>query len=143
MDRKIRTLLIEDSAFMRILLSDLLKRDSYIELVGTAMNGFDGVKKARQLLPDVIVTDMMMQEFDGLYVVQQVMKERPVPIILLSSLERADEHIFVALKAGAFDFVDKRNANDVSNGYGALVGKVHEASRVGSIKSNAEPGDRN
>lgn len=142
MDRKIRTLLIEDSAFMRIVLSDLLRRDRAIELVATAVNGLDGVEKARKLLPDVIVTDIVMPDFDGLYVVQQVMKERPVPIILLSSLDRTDEGVFVALKAGAFDFVDKRDANEVSNGYGPLVEKVHEASLITSMKSNAEPGKR-
>jgi len=75
MPHRIRTLLIEDSAFMRIVLSDLLRRDESIQLVATAMNGLDGVIKARTLLPDVIISDMVMPLYDGLFVVEQVMKE--------------------------------------------------------------------
>ena len=106
-DPKIKTLLIEDSGFMRILLSDLLRKDERIEVVGTAKNGLDGVEKVKSLRPDVVITDMVMPQYDGLYVVQQLMKDMPLPIILLSSLDRTDPKIFDALKEGAFDFVDK------------------------------------
>jgi two-component system, chemotaxis family, protein-glutamate methylesterase/glutaminase len=133
MPHRIRTLLIEDSAFMRIVLSDLLRRDASIQLVATAMNGLDGVIKARTLLPDVIVSDMVMPLYDGLFVVEQVMKERPVPIILLSALGRADEKIFVALENGAFDFVDKPKEKEMANGFKTLLEMVHQASMAGCV----------
>lgn len=132
--RKIRTVLIEDSGFMRILLSDLLRRDEHIELVATAVNGFEGVEKVRLLKPDVVVTDMVMPQYDGLYVVQQLMRIMPLPIILLSSLDRADQKIFDALREGAFDFLDKPQGLDGSQGYLPLTKMVREASITDYLK---------
>lgn len=124
---KIRTVLIEDSGFMRILLSDLLRRDESIEVVATASNGLEGVEKVRNLKPDVVITDIVMPQYDGLYVVQQLMREMPLPIILLSSLDRTDQKIFEALKEGAFDFLDKPHGADASAGYLPLTKMVREA----------------
>jgi len=125
---KIKVLLIDDSGFMRIILSDLLRRDETIEVVATAMNGYEGVEKVKTLKPDVVITDMIMPKFDGLYVVQQLMKDIPVPIILLSSLDRTDPRIFDALCEGAFDFIDKPREHEVLEGYSALKTMIREAS---------------
>ncbi len=111
MSQKIRTLLIEDSGLMRILISDLLRRDPKIEVVDTANNGKDGIEKVRMHKPDVVITDMVMPEYDGLYVVQRIMKEMLTPVIVLSALEKTDPKVFDALHAGAFDFVDKPKEN--------------------------------
>lgn len=105
--QKITTVLIEDSGLMRILLADILRSDPEITLLSTAMNGKEGVEKVGQLKPDVVITDMVMPQFDGLYVVKQLMQQHPVPIILLSSLEKKDPQIFDALSAGAFEFINK------------------------------------
>jgi two-component system, chemotaxis family, protein-glutamate methylesterase/glutaminase len=113
--KKIRTLLIEDSAFMRILITDLLRAAPDIELVGAASNGKDGLEKTLDLLPDVVITDMVMPQYDGLFAVKSIMEKRPTPIILLSSLERNDSQVFEALAAGAFDFVEKPKG-DVKEG---------------------------
>ncbi|NER85393.1 MAG: response regulator, partial [Leptolyngbya sp. SIO1D8] len=110
--KRIRTLLIEDSGLMRIMISDILRSDPEIELMGTAKNGKEGFEKAKALQPDVVVTDMVMPEYDGLYAVKQIMKEIPTPIILLSSLEKTNSQIFDALDAGAMDFVDKPQGRD-------------------------------
>ncbi|MBS1509027.1 MAG: chemotaxis-specific protein-glutamate methyltransferase CheB [Bacteroidetes bacterium] len=131
---KIKTLLIEDSGFMRILLSDLLRKDDQIELVATATNGLDGVDKVKLLKPDVVITDMIMPQFDGLFVVQHLMKDMPLPIILLSSLDRTDPKIFDALKEGAFDFVDKPQEQQVAEGYPPLMHMVREASLTDYVK---------
>lgn len=109
---KIKTLLIEDSGLMRIMISDALRCDPDIEVVGTAINGKDGLNKVKALRPDVVVTDMMMPHFDGLYAVKKIMKEAPLPIILLSSLGRTNPEIFEALNTGAFDFIDKPVTKD-------------------------------
>ncbi len=104
---KISVLVVEDSALMRILLSDIINADESIELVGTAKNGLEGVAKAQKLRPDVIISDMIMPDYDGLYLVKKIMKENPTPVILLSALEKSNELIFDALEQGAFDFLDK------------------------------------
>jgi two-component system chemotaxis response regulator CheB len=104
---RIRTLLIDDSAFMRKVISDIITSDADLDLVGTAANGKEGSDLALQLKPDVVVTDMVMPEYDGMYVVNSVMESRPVPIILLSSLEKTNSRIFDALQSGAFEFIDK------------------------------------
>lgn len=104
---KIRTILIDDSAFMRKVISDIIRTDDSIELVGIANDGRQGSEMAMEQKPDVIITDMVMPDFDGLYVVNSVMEKLPVPIILLSSLEKTDSRIFDALQQGAFDFIDK------------------------------------
>jgi two-component system chemotaxis response regulator CheB len=142
-DPKIKTLLIEDSGFMRILLSDLLRKDQNIELVATAINGLEGVEKVMAFRPDVVITDMVMPQYDGLYVVQQLMKDRPLPIILLSSLDRTDPKIFDALKEGAFDFVDKPQQEQVAQGYDPLTKMIHEASLTDYLKLRQKVKGRN
>lgn len=112
--KKISILIVEDSALMRILLSDIIKADPSIELVGTAKNGKEGIDKARLLMPDVIISDMIMPDYDGVYLVENIMKELPTPVILLSSLEKNDGLVFEALQKGAFDFLDKPK-DDLSN----------------------------
>jgi len=128
---RIRTILIDDSAFMRKVISDIIHSDSTIELVGVAANGQQGSQMALELKPDVVITDMVMPDFDGMYVVSSVMEKRPMPIILLSSLEKTDSRIFDALKHGAFEFIDK--PTDLDSGrirdY-KLLDLIKEASRT-------------
>jgi two-component system chemotaxis response regulator CheB len=138
---KIKTLLIEDSGFMRIFLSDILRKDDRIELIATANNGKEGVEKAMSLKPDVIITDMMMPEYDGLYVVRQLMKEMPLPIILLSTLDRTNPQIFDALREGAFDFLDKPQGKDSI--YQALTQMVVEASMTDYLKLRKKSNGKN
>ena len=112
----IRTLLIEDSAFMRIIITDMLRAEKDIELIGVAKNGKDGVDKTLELRPDVVITDMVMPLYDGLYAVRNIMNRKPTPIILISSLERNDSLVFDALEAGAVDFIDKPKGNIALDG---------------------------
>lgn len=104
---KIRTILIDDSAFMRKVISDIINTDDSIELVGVANDGQQGFQMTLELNPDVVITDIVMPDFDGLFVVNAVMEKKPVPIILLSSLAKNDSRIFEALEYGAFEFIDK------------------------------------
>ncbi|QCK16662.1 chemotaxis-specific protein-glutamate methyltransferase CheB [Mangrovivirga cuniculi] len=103
----VKAVVIDDSGLMRILISDILRSDGRIKVVGTARNGLDGLNKVLETNPDVVITDMVMPSHDGLFLVKEVMKKQPVPVILLSSLERTNEKIFDALEAGAFEFIDK------------------------------------
>ncbi|MBL6447046.1 chemotaxis-specific protein-glutamate methyltransferase CheB [Fulvivirga sp. 29W222] len=129
--KKIKTLLIEDSGLMRIMISDALRSDPEIEVVGTAINGKEGAKMARKLHPDVVVTDMLMPDFNGLFAVKEIMSNNPLPIILLSSLGKTTPEIFDALNAGAFDFIDKpqtKNPEDFKNELKKLKDKIKIAS---------------
>ncbi|QSE97579.1 chemotaxis-specific protein-glutamate methyltransferase CheB [Fulvivirga lutea] len=128
----IKTLVVEDSGLMRILITDILKSDKSISEVQTANNGFEAMQKVRSYQPDVIVTDMVMPEYDGLYLVKEVMKDSPKPIIVLSSLDRTNAQIFDALKYGAFEFVDKPKNGEgfKTNGYYPLVDLVKEAAKI-------------
>lgn len=107
----IQVLLIEDSAFMRIVLSDFLRGVQDIELIDTATNGKEGVEKTVRLQPDVVISDMMMPDFDGVYVVKEIMRRIPTPVLLLSGLEKSSQEVFEALENGAFDFLEKPKGN--------------------------------
>jgi two-component system, chemotaxis family, protein-glutamate methylesterase/glutaminase len=76
MANKIRTLLIDDSPFMRKVIGDIITADAELDLVGTAANGREGSALAVSLKPDVVVTDMVMPEYDGTYLVRSVMDQR-------------------------------------------------------------------
>lgn len=103
----IKALIVEDSGLMRIRLSDVLRSDKDITVVGTAHNGEEGLAAIKEKSPDVVITDMVMPKCDGLHLVKTAMANNPLPIIVLSALDRSDQQIFDALEAGAFAFIDK------------------------------------
>ncbi|NOS54961.1 MAG: chemotaxis-specific protein-glutamate methyltransferase CheB [Cyclobacteriaceae bacterium] len=113
---RIRTILIDDSAFMRKVIGDIIRNDESLELVGIANEGKTGTAMALELKPDVVITDMVMPDYDGMYVVKSVMEKHPMPIILLSSLEKSNARIFDALQYGAFEFIDKPSDMDIVRG---------------------------
>jgi two-component system, chemotaxis family, protein-glutamate methylesterase/glutaminase len=141
---KIKVVLIEDSGLMRILISDILRGDGDITLLATASNGKEGVEKAIELKPDVVVTDVIMPEYDGVYVVRQLQNQAKMPVILLSSLERGDSQIFEALQAGAFDFVDKpHDAKRIADKSYALLPLIKEAARANGKRTHHKSTNRN
>lgn len=105
---KIRVLIVDDSAFMRKVIDDILSADPGIEVIDRAKNGLECIKKVKELKPDVITLDIEMPIMDGLEALEQLMKNHPLPVVMLSSLtqEGADATIR-ALELGAFDFVAK------------------------------------
>ncbi len=117
------------------MISDALRSDPHFDVVGTANNGKEGANKAQQLHPDVVVTDMMMPDYDGLYAVRNIMKNSPAPIILLSSLDRTNPEVFDALNEGAFDFIDKpqtKNSVEFKNALSVLKERIKAASTLDS-----------
>lgn len=104
----VRALVVDDSAFMRRLLTDLLESSGQIKVVGIARNGIDAVAKNQRLLPDVITLDVEMPEMDGLRALTELMRTRPVPVVMLSSLTQSGARETIeALSRGAIDFVGK------------------------------------
>ena len=84
--KKIRVLVVDDSAFMRKAMKQLLEADPAIEVVATARDGEDGVNKARALQPDVVTMDVNMPGTDGLTALQYIVAEGICPVVMVSSL---------------------------------------------------------
>lgn len=104
----IRVLVADDSAFMRKVLTDLFRRQSDFEVVGTAVNGRDAVNKIKQSKPDLVTMDVNMPVMDGLSALAVIMRECPVPVVMLSSLtQQGTEATVRALGLGAVDFISK------------------------------------
>ncbi len=105
---KVRVLIVDDSAFMRCLLSDLLEGSGQITVVGIARNGIDAVAKNMRLVPDVVTLDIEMPEMDGLSALTELMNTRPVPVVMLSSFTQSGaQETLEALSRGAVDFIGK------------------------------------
>lgn len=134
MSDKIRVLVVDDSALMRLLISDILKSDREIEVVATARDGVDGIKKVTELKPDVVALDIEMPRLDGLHALGYIMSEIPTPVVMISAFTKSGaEATFRALEYGAVDFVSKPSG-PISRDIGAvgdeLVAKIKMAARV-------------
>lgn len=108
MDMLKKVLIVDDSAFMRRVISDIIDGDPRCEAVGTAANGEEALVKVRELKPDVISLDIQMPVMDGLTMLKKLNESMPTPVVMMSTLtkEGATETI-EALELGAFDFVAK------------------------------------
>ncbi len=108
MPSKIKVLVVDDSSLMRLFISDLLNGDEQIEVIGTATNGKEAHEACLQLKPDVVVLDMVMGDYDGLYATQKIMQDFPVPILVFSSFgKEGDSWVNEILEAGAYAFLPK------------------------------------
>jgi len=107
--KKIKALVVDDSAYNRTVIGEMLASDPAIEVVGSATDGVDAIAKTLRLKPDVITLDLEMPNMDGFTFLRWLMKERPTPVLVLSSL--SDSHsVFRALELGAVDFLAKPEA---------------------------------
>lgn len=106
--RPIRTLVVDDSVFMRTVLKSALTQSDNIEVVGTAQNGQEALKKIAQLKPDVITLDIEMPGLDGLAVLKRIMADDPRPVVMVSTKTQEGAQLtFEALELGAVDYVAK------------------------------------
>ncbi len=104
--RQIRALVIDDSAYNRVTLSRMLESDANIKVVGTAVNGEDGIKQVMKHRPDVITLDLEMPVMDGFAFLRWLMVNLPTAVIAISS-RSSDRSVFKALELGALDFIPK------------------------------------
>jgi two-component system, chemotaxis family, protein-glutamate methylesterase/glutaminase len=106
--RKIRVLVVDDSALMRKMIPRILASDSGIEAVGTAMDGLFALKKIQELQPDVVTLDVNMPRMDGIETLRHIVLDFGTPVVIVSSLaQKGAELTLQALEIGAFDFVTK------------------------------------
>ncbi|MGE5594365.1 MAG: protein-glutamate methylesterase/protein-glutamine glutaminase [Betaproteobacteria bacterium] len=134
MNLPIRVLVVDDSAFTRKVVSDMLGSDPDITVIDIARDGKAAVEKARALQPDVITMDVEMPVMDGLAALRAIMSERPVPVVMLSALTQEGAATTIeALELGAVDFVAKPS-HSMTVGLGEvrdqLVAKVKLAARA-------------
>ena len=104
--KTIKALVIDDSAFNRQTIKRILEKNSNIQVVGVASDGHDGIVKVLRLNPDVITLDLEMPKMDGFTFLRWMMKEKPTPVIIVSSYGDS-QTVFNALDLGAVDFVVK------------------------------------
>lgn len=106
--RKIRVLIIDDSASVRQALTHVLEQDPDIEVMGAASDPFMAAKKIQEELPDVITLDVEMPRMDGITFLRKIMAQRPIPVVMCSSLtEEGSQTLMQALEAGAVDVILK------------------------------------
>jgi two-component system, chemotaxis family, protein-glutamate methylesterase/glutaminase len=105
---KIRVLVIDDSLFMRQMIPDILNADPDITVVGVAIHGRDGLKKIEKLNPDVVTLDYEMPGLDGIATLKRIMRDHPLPVVMISAHTRKGGEITLeALAQGAVDYVLK------------------------------------
>jgi two-component system chemotaxis response regulator CheB len=108
-NRKIRVLVVDDSAFMRKAISMMIGDDPQIEVAGTAVNGEEGLQKVHELSPDLVTMDIEMPRMDGLTALRKIMEEKPTPVMMVSSLtSEGAQATLDALELGAVDFIPKQ-----------------------------------
>lgn len=112
MEQKIRVLVVDDSAVVRQSLSAILEADPEIEVMGTAADPIIAVKKIQREVPDVITLDIEMPRMDGLTFLRKIMAQRPIPVVVISSLTtRGTEAAMKALEYGASEVIGKPSMN--------------------------------
>jgi two-component system chemotaxis response regulator CheB len=114
--KSIKVLVVDDSAFMRKIISDIINSDPELTVIGTAANGIECLAKITQLNPDLVTLDIEMPVMDGLTTLRKIMKVSPLPVLMVSSLtKKGAEQTINALNWGAVDFITKPSPDAVTN----------------------------
>ena len=139
MDRVLRVLVIDDSAYVRKVVREILSRSPFLEVVGAARDGREALEMVERLEPDVVTCDLIMPELDGVGFVREQMQRRPVPIIIMSVAKETAEATLTALDAGAIDFVQKPTALASEKIFEVSSELIEKVKAAGSISLNHLP----
>ena len=130
-NKKIRVVIVDDSAFMRTAIERMLHEDPSITIVGSASNGIEAIDKTLKTQPDVVTMDVEMPVMDGLQALKEIMRLRPTPVLMVSSLTNAGAKVTLdALDLGAVDYIPKPGSGfsaDILNLKNELITKIHSA----------------
>lgn len=139
---KIKVLIIDDSALVRQVMTEILNADSAIEVIGTAQDPFDAREKIKKLKPDVLTLDVEMPKMDGITFLANLMRLHPLPVVMVSTLtEKGADITFEALELGAIDFVSKPKI-DVTEGLNEYAAEICEKVKTASAVNVAKMSDR-
>jgi two-component system, chemotaxis family, protein-glutamate methylesterase/glutaminase len=145
MTKKIKVLIVDDSRMIRDVLTDILREQPDIEVVGAAADAFEARDMIKDLDPDVITLDVEMPKMNGLEFLDKLMRARPMPVVMISSAtERGSEVTFRALELGAVDFVTKpKLAEQTPDDYGQVIADKIRAAKSARLKPprRADPND--
>ena len=132
----IRVLIVDDSRMIRDVLTDILKDQPDIQVVGAAADAYEARDMIRSLKPDVITLDVEMPKMNGLEFLDKLMRARPTPVVMISSAtERGSEVTFRALELGAVDFVTKPKLNEQTpDDYGQMIADKIRAAKSARLK---------
>ncbi|HYC50565.1 MAG TPA: chemotaxis response regulator protein-glutamate methylesterase [Gemmatimonadaceae bacterium] len=133
MTRMLKVLVVDDSAFVRKVVTQMLARSPFIEVVGMARDGADALAQVERLRPDVITLDLVMPGMGGVEFLREQMKRRPIPVVVCSITHESGAVALEALEAGAVDFVQKPTALATDRIFeiaDELVAKVKVAAHV-------------
>ena len=139
MDRVLRVLVIDDSAYVRKVVREILSRSPFVEVVGTARDGREALNLVEELNPDVVTCDLMMPELDGVGFVREQMQRRPLPIVIMSIANETAEAALTALDAGAIDFVQKPTALASEKIFEVSAELIEKVKAAGQISLNRIP----
>ena len=136
---KTRVVVVDDSALVRSLLTEIINRQPDMECVGSASDPFAAREMIRNLNPDVITLDVEMPRMDGIDFLSKLMRLRPMPVVMVSTLtERGAEVTMRALELGAVDFVAKPKIG-VTDGLKQLADEITEKVRTASKARVSKP----
>ena len=108
MPDKVKVLIVDDSAYMRVILKDMIAIEDDLEVIATARDGVEALSKIKEHSPDVVLLDIQMPKMDGLATLQRIMKEHPTRVIMLSAMDKVDFDLPLrALEMGAVEFISK------------------------------------
>ena len=128
--KRTRVLIVDDSALIRQMLTEILSGDPLIEVVGAAADPYVAREKIKALNPDVLTLDVEMPRMDGITFLGNLMRLRPMPVVMISSLtERGAEVTLQALELGAVDFIPKPKL-DVAHGMQEYAGEIRAKVRM-------------
>ena len=139
MNRVLRVVVIDDSAYVRKVVREILSRSPFVEVVGTARDGREALDVVERLEPDVVTCDLIMPELDGVGFVREQMQRRPVPIIIMSIANETAEAALTALDAGAIDFVQKPTALASEKIFEVSTELIEKVKAAGNITLNRIP----
>jgi two-component system, chemotaxis family, protein-glutamate methylesterase/glutaminase len=134
--KKIRVVIVDDSRMIREVLTDILKDQTDIEVVGAAADAFEARDMIKNLDPDVITLDVEMPKMNGLEFLDKLMRAKPMPVVMISSAtERGSEVTFRALELGAVDFVTKPKLGEQTpDDYGRMIAEKIRAAKTARLK---------
>ena len=142
MERVIKVLVVDDSAYVRKTIKQILSRSPWLEVIGTARDGEEALQLVQELKPDVVTVDLIMPGMDGAEFTRRVMAVHPVPVVIVSIASESSERVLAALDAGAIDFVQKPTAlatEKVLEIAAELVAKVKAAAEAPIARLRPQP----